>query len=56
MSLIERYIDTLWIEIGLPALAVGFLAGALLAWLFGTPQDTADRDTRQDPGGAGTRT
>ncbi len=41
MSLIERYIDTLWIEIGLPALAVGFLAGALLAWLFGR------RKTRQ---------
>ena len=41
MSLIERYIDTVWIEIGLPALAVGFLAGALLAWLLGR------RKTRQ---------
>lgn len=41
MSLIERYIDTLWIEIGLPALAIGFLAGALLTWLFGR------RKTRQ---------
>ncbi len=41
MALIERYIDTMWIEIGLPALAVGFLIGALLAWLFGR------RKTRQ---------